>query len=55
VNPQLILALIAKFTDLAKEDAEKLAKALDMEIQPTNYKTAEALVDRLVGEVKTKR
>jgi hypothetical protein len=55
MNPQVTLALLAKFTSLAREDAEKIAKELALATQPTDYKDAEALVDRLVNEAKTKR
>jgi len=52
VNPQLVLALIAKFTSLSKETAEKLSKELDLAIQPTSYKDAEALVEKIVATIK---
>jgi hypothetical protein len=52
VNPQLVLALIAKFTSLSKETAEKLSKELDLAIQPTNYKDAEQLVEKIVASLR---
>lgn len=55
MNTQVVLALLAKFTNLAKEDAVKIAKELDLVTQPSTYKDAEDLIDRLVGEVKSKR
>jgi hypothetical protein len=55
VNPQLTLALIAYFTELASGDAEKIAKELDLAVQPSTYRDAKALVERVVGEVKRKK
>lgn len=55
MNPQLTLALIAKFTDLTKEEAQKIAKELDLSVQPSTYRDAEDLVDRVVAEVKKKK
>jgi hypothetical protein len=52
VNPHVTLALLAKYTDLARKDAEAIAKHLDVAIQPHTYKDAEALVDKLVSEAK---
>jgi hypothetical protein len=52
MNPSVVLALLAKFTDLGKKEAEKIAKELDLATQPTLYKDAEALIDRIVAAVK---
>jgi hypothetical protein len=55
VNSYVALALVAKFTDLSSEEAEKIAKELDQTIQPSTYKAAEQLIDRLVSAAKTRR
>lgn len=55
MNAQVVLALLAKFTTLAKEDAAKIAKELDLVTQPSTYKDAEDLVAKIVSEVKSSR
>jgi len=48
----MVMALIAKYTDLSKEVAEKIAKELDLVTQPSTYKDAEALVERIVASIR---
>lgn len=55
MNPQVTLALLAKYTDLSATDAEKIASELALGIQPTSYKHAEQLVDRLATTAKTSK
>jgi hypothetical protein len=52
VNPQVFVALLAKYTSLAEADAEKLAKELDLAIQPTSYKDAKRVVEEIVSKIK---
>lgn len=55
MNPQVTLALLAKFTNLAKEDAEKIATQLSLATQPATYKDAERLIEKLASEAKSKK
>lgn len=52
MNPQVVLALLAKFTSLSKETAEKIAKELDLATQPSTYKDAEAMIERIVAAIR---
>ncbi len=53
MNPQVALALLAKFTNLSKEAAEKISIQLSLATQPATYKDAEHLIDKLVSEAKS--
>lgn len=52
MNPHVSLALLAKYTNLARDEAEKIAKELAHAIQPSTFKEAEQLVDKLSSDAK---
>lgn len=55
MNSYVILALIARYTDLPTGEAEKIASELDHTIQPSTYKAAQQLIDKLASSAKNKR
>ena len=52
MNPSLVIALLEKYTSLTKADAEKLAKELDLAIQPSTYKDAVKTLEELLARIK---
>lgn len=55
MNSYMALALIAKFTDLSSAEAEKIARELDLTTQPSTYKAAADLVDKLASNAKSRK
>lgn len=55
MNPHMTLALIAKYTDLAEKDAEKIAKEIEQTVQPANFAMAKELVNKIATEAKNSK
>lgn len=48
-----LLAVLVRKNLISQEEAEKLSKQLALEIHPTDFKTAQAIVERILKELDT--